>query len=78
MSAPQYTVEQPGMQPAEKGYPPQGMPAQPVFQQPIPQNNFASATPLFSLQQGPAPVDCPMCRVRQMTRVEYVSGGTTQ
>ncbi|KAH8755544.1 LITAF-like zinc ribbon domain-containing protein [Hyaloscypha finlandica] len=75
---PQYHTEQPAMQPIEeKNYPQQGMPQQPMAQQPMPANNFASATPLVSLQQGPAPVDCPMCRVRQMTRVEFVSGGTT-
>lgn len=87
MAAPQYTVEQqpqytaehPGMQPVqEKSYQQQGMPQQQMPQQQMPTSNFASATPLVSLQQGPAPVDCPMCRVRQMTRVEFVSGGTTQ
>jgi hypothetical protein len=76
---PQYHTEQPAMQPIqEKNYPQQGLPEQPMAQQPMPENNFASATPLVSLQQGPAPVDCPVCRVRQMTRVEFVSGGTTQ
>jgi lipopolysaccharide-induced tumor necrosis factor-alpha factor len=75
---PQYHTEQPAMQPIqEKNYPQQGLPEQPMAQQPMPANNFASATPLVSLQQGPAPVDCPVCRVRQMTRVEFVSGGTT-
>jgi lipopolysaccharide-induced tumor necrosis factor-alpha factor len=43
-----------------------------------PKNNYQNATPLASLQQGPAPVDCPVCNVREMTRTEYVSGGTTQ
>jgi lipopolysaccharide-induced tumor necrosis factor-alpha factor len=76
---PQYSAEQPGMQPIqEKTYPQQGVPQQQYPQQPMPQSTYASATPLVSLQQGPAPVDCPMCRVRQMTRVEFVSGGTTQ
>ncbi|KAE9368135.1 hypothetical protein N431DRAFT_429332 [Stipitochalara longipes BDJ] len=76
---PHYGAEQPGMQPIqEKQYQQQAIPQQQQMpQQPLPQNNFASATPLVSLQQGPAPVDCPMCRVRQMTRVEFVSGGTT-
>jgi lipopolysaccharide-induced tumor necrosis factor-alpha factor len=80
MASPQYTAEQPGVQPYQEknNYQQQVMPQQPMAQQPMPQNNFASATPLVSLQQGPAPVDCPMCRVRQMTRVEFVSGGTTQ
>lgn len=41
-------------------------------------NNYQMATPLASLQQGPAPVDCPVCGVRKMTRTEFVSGGTTQ
>lgn len=40
--------------------------------------NYQTATPLASLQQGPAPVDCPVCGVREMTKTEYVSGGTTQ
>ncbi|TVY51768.1 hypothetical protein LCER1_G004976 [Lachnellula cervina] len=43
-----------------------------------PRNNYQIATPLGSLQQGPAPVDCPVCGVREMTRTEFVSGGTTQ
>ncbi|KAH7410853.1 LITAF-like zinc ribbon domain-containing protein [Cadophora sp. MPI-SDFR-AT-0126] len=38
---------------------------------------YQMATPLASLQQGPAPVDCPVCGVREMTRTEFVSGGTT-
>merc|ERR1711964_717937 len=38
---------------------------------------YQMATPLGSLQQGPAPVDCPVCGVREMTRTEFVSGGTT-
>lgn len=76
MSVPPYAVDQPGMQSTQgKGV------AQPQEQQPVlaaPQNNFASATPLVSLQRSPAPVDCPMCRTRQMTTVDCVSGGTTQ
>jgi lipopolysaccharide-induced tumor necrosis factor-alpha factor len=38
---------------------------------------FAAATPLASLQEFPAPVDCPLCKVRQMTRTEYLSGNKT-
>jgi len=41
-------------------------------------NNYQIATPLASLQQGPAAVDCPVCGVRELTRTEFVSGGTTQ
>ncbi|KAE9366413.1 hypothetical protein N431DRAFT_351562 [Stipitochalara longipes BDJ] len=78
MSSPPYMVEQPGVQPVQEKSVPQAQQQQ--QQQAVmatPQNNFASATPLVSLQQGPTPVDCPMCRTRQMTRVEFVSGGTT-
>jgi len=41
-------------------------------------NNYQPATPIASLQQHPAPVDCPICGVREVIRTEYVSGGTTQ
>ncbi|KAH8597874.1 LITAF-like zinc ribbon domain-containing protein [Bisporella sp. PMI_857] len=42
-----------------------------------PKNTYAYATPLASLTQGPAPVDCPSCGVRELTRQEFESGGTT-
>lgn len=45
---------------------------------PPPRNNYQIATPLGSLQQDPVPVDCPICGVREMTRIEFVSGGTMQ
>ncbi|KAL2069871.1 hypothetical protein VTL71DRAFT_14550 [Oculimacula yallundae] len=38
---------------------------------------YQTATPLASLQGGPTPVDCPVCGVREMTRTEFVSGGST-
>jgi hypothetical protein len=57
---------------AQQGFP-QGVP-----QQTPPKNNYLMATPLASLQQSPSPVDCPVCGVREMTRVEFVPGGTTQ
>ena len=41
-------------------------------------STFAAATPLASLQEFPAPVDCPLCKVRQMTRTEYLSGNRAQ
>lgn len=47
-------------------------------QAPLQNQNYASATPLGSLQQGPTPVDCPSCGVRALTQTDYVSGGTTQ
>jgi lipopolysaccharide-induced tumor necrosis factor-alpha factor len=39
---------------------------------------YQTVTPLGSLTQGAAPVDCPVCGVREMTKTEFVSGGTTQ
>lgn len=58
------------------------MPAQQVPQQaqgtPAPTSTFAYAVPLATLQEGPAPVDCPLCRVRQITRTEYIVGSRTQ
>jgi lipopolysaccharide-induced tumor necrosis factor-alpha factor len=39
---------------------------------------YADATPLSELQQAPAPVDCPICGVREMTRAENVVGSVTQ
>ena len=42
-----------------------------------PRNNYQMAVPLANLQQGAAPVDCPICGVREMTKTEYVTGGTT-
>lgn len=39
---------------------------------------FQTAIPLASLQKAPAPVDCPICHTRAMTRTEFHSGNTTQ
>lgn len=68
--------QQPYAEP-QQGYPQQ----QPNIQQHTPaqpKNNYQMATPLASLQQSPAPVDCPACGVREMTNTSYASGGTTQ
>ncbi|KAE8453471.1 hypothetical protein EG329_010332 [Mollisiaceae sp. DMI_Dod_QoI] len=59
--------------------PPQQYYHQTASQQGFPQsnaskNNYQIATPLASLQQGPAPVDCPVCGVREMTRTEFFVG----
>jgi len=40
-------------------------------------NNYLVAMPLRSLQQGPGPVDCPICGVREVTTTEFVSGNYT-
>ena len=42
------------------------------------QSNYQTSVPLASLQNAPAPVDCPNCKTRSMTRVEFHSGNTTQ
>jgi hypothetical protein len=39
---------------------------------------YPNAIPLASLQQVPALIDCPLCRVRQMTIVHEETGGYTQ
>jgi len=72
---PQQTFQQNGPQPS---YHQQEAPKQGFPQNNASRNNYQTATPLASLQQGPAPVDCPACGVREMTRTEFVSGGTTQ
>lgn len=47
-------------------------------QQPPPQpSQYHTATPLPNLGEGSAPVDCPSCRTRALTRTQYVSGNTT-
>jgi hypothetical protein len=60
--------------PPQQGQYPQG--AIPPQQQG--RNQYATAMPLRSLQSGPCPVDCPVCGVREVTAVEYVSGSTAQ
>jgi hypothetical protein len=44
----------------------------------LPRNNYEHATPLASLQLLPAPVDCPVCGVREMTNTQFVNGSVTQ
>jgi hypothetical protein len=53
-------------------------------QQPAPQQAvgalrmYHTAMPIIALTQGAAPVDCPVCRQRAVTRTEYEAGSTTQ
>jgi hypothetical protein len=42
------------------------------------QSLYASATPLELLNMAAQPVDCPRCRARTMTKVEWVAGHETQ
>lgn len=68
-----YPQPQPGQQGAEFMVPIQGgMAMGPMGQQ----SQYHTATPLQNLSEGAAPVDCPSCRSRALTRTEYVSGNT--
>ena len=58
----------PPVQYQQNGYPP----AQPVDSQ------YRTAIPIPNLSMGSAPVDCPSCGKRGMTRLEYTVGNTTQ
>ncbi|KAJ5946327.1 hypothetical protein N7454_003166 [Penicillium verhagenii] len=72
----------------EKAYPGQPMPnhvqvpqlqQQQTYYTPFGQpTRYATAVPLESLQSAPCPVDCPVCGMREMTKTEFISGGTTQ
>ncbi|KAJ5098738.1 LPS-induced tumor necrosis factor alpha factor [Penicillium argentinense] len=42
-----------------------------------PPSGYATAAPLHALQSAPAPVDCPSCGHREITRTEAVTGMTT-
>ena len=55
----------------------QQMGQQPMGGQPMQQpTQYHTATPLQSLGEGAAPVDCPACHQRALTRTDYVSGNT--
>lgn len=41
-------------------------------------SGYNTPTPLYALQKTPAPVDCPACGERKMTRVEAETGSSTQ
>lgn len=47
-------------------------------QQSVLQRRFTNAFPLSALNMSPAPVDCPVCSERELTRIDYVSGNHTQ
>ncbi|KAJ5558229.1 LPS-induced tumor necrosis factor alpha factor [Penicillium sp. DV-2018c] len=64
----------------EKTYP--GQPAPQQFYTPQTQpgahpSGYGTAVPLHGLQSASTPVDCPICGVREMTKITPVSGGTT-
>lgn len=82
-----YFAQAPAQYPSDvKAYPGQPAPQQ-MQQQPQQQmyytpyghpSGYATAIPLHALQSAPCPVDCPACGRREMTRVEPVTGMTTQ
>ncbi|KAJ5599421.1 LPS-induced tumor necrosis factor alpha factor [Penicillium hetheringtonii] len=72
---PQPTYQDPTQQ-APNYYQPPSQPG--IYYTPYgPPSGYASATPLHALQSAPAPVDCPACGHREMTRTEAVTGMTT-
>lgn len=73
MNAPSDAKAYPGQPVPEQMHPPQ------VYYTPYGHpSGYATATPLHALQSAPCPVDCPVCGQREMTRVQAVSGSTTQ
>ncbi|KAJ9214258.1 hypothetical protein DTO166G4_4103 [Paecilomyces variotii] len=48
-----------------------------VYRPAVPGQNFTTAIPITSLSRNAAPVDCPACGVRSLTKVSYHSGNTT-
>lgn len=53
-------------------------PGAPAVQGGAPQRTYQNVTPLASLGRSPAPVDCPACGQRQMTRISFLAGNYTQ
>ncbi|KAI4281203.1 MAG: hypothetical protein L6R35_005702, partial [Caloplaca aegaea] len=47
------------------------------MQQAVQQSGYHTATPLTNLESAAAPVDCPCCRMRALTKIECHSGNTT-
>ena len=39
---------------------------------------YKTSVPLYQLSRYPAPVDCPVCGQRRMTKVKMIVGGYTQ
>ncbi|KAK3174732.1 hypothetical protein OEA41_001978 [Lepraria neglecta] len=81
-------AQQPAMATNEKqeyytaAQPVEQMQQQPMQQAPVQQmqtqpSMYQNAVPLHSLTEAAAPIDCPTCRQRGLTRVEFVAGNTT-
>ncbi|MCJ1224475.1 hypothetical protein MMC12_001120 [Toensbergia leucococca] len=65
------TTTQPATAPPYAQSQPQQLPQQ---QQ---QSQYRTATPLYALNSAAAPVDCPCCGARALTRIEFEAGNTT-
>ncbi|KAL8645825.1 MAG: hypothetical protein Q9210_006493, partial [Variospora velana] len=82
---PSQPMASPPMDPPKQGYyaseQPQAtttlqhQPSMPMQQQQ--QSGYQTATPLANLQDAAAPADCPACRMRALTKIEFHSGNTT-
>ncbi|KAL8946921.1 MAG: hypothetical protein Q9222_006746 [Ikaeria aurantiellina] len=70
--------------PKQEYYPGQQATPQHQVSNPMPQmpqqqpSGYQTAVPLQNLQEAAAPVDCPMCRMRALTKTEMHSGNTTK
>ena len=68
--------------PAAKGFSPMVQPMvspmSPPIAGPFQPSQYQTALPLGALNLGPAPVDCPACHVRGMTRTMNKVGNTNQ
>jgi lipopolysaccharide-induced tumor necrosis factor-alpha factor len=71
--------QQPGFEHQQAAYPDQTKGAHPGMP-PQAQSGtvYQNATPIASLNRGPAPADCPACGQRAMTNVAFETGNTTQ
>ncbi|KAL8993196.1 MAG: hypothetical protein Q9169_006527 [Polycauliona sp. 2 TL-2023] len=50
----------------------------PMQQPQVQAQGYQTAVPLANLQDAAAPVDCPACHMRALTKTEYHSGNTTK
>ncbi|KAL9623426.1 MAG: hypothetical protein Q9160_002319 [Pyrenula sp. 1 TL-2023] len=73
-----YNSGQMGTPPAQPQQQPPFQQQQPMAYAPAAGSQYQTAVAIPNLGMGSAPVDCPSCGRRGMTRTEYVVGNTTQ
>ncbi|KAL9043315.1 MAG: hypothetical protein Q9214_003493, partial [Letrouitia sp. 1 TL-2023] len=73
MASPPVDPQKQEYYPQQQQQPVQHQPTMPVQQA----SGYQTAVPLQNLQEAAAPVDCPSCRTRALTRTEFHSGNTT-